>query len=254
MQIPIFSSAFKPLLAVRRTKQSDQNLGAILALVAGAINAGGFVAIGKYTSHMTGITSSVADDLAQGRLDLGAMGIAMVAAFVTGAATTAFLVNWARRSRHSNPFILPISLEACLLLLFGLIEGGLASALRQQILLTGLLLPYLMGLQNALITKVAMAEIRTTHVTGVVTDMGIEIGKLLYWNRDKIGGKKRIIADRQKLMSHATILGAFFIGGVLGALGFKVLGYYAVLPPACLLFLLVQPHWGNALFSKSSPH
>ena len=36
------------------------------------------------------------------------------------------------------------------------------------------------GLQNALITKLSRAEIRTTHITGIVTDIGIELGKLLY--------------------------------------------------------------------------
>ena len=36
-----------------------------------------------------------------------------------------------------------------------------------------------MGLQNAIMTKISKAEIRTTHMTGVVTDIGIELGRLL---------------------------------------------------------------------------
>jgi len=38
------------------------------------------------------------------------------------------------------------------------------------------LLCFIMGLQNAVITKISHAEIRTTHVTGLVTDVGIELG------------------------------------------------------------------------------
>ena len=61
-----------------RTLQTNARLGAVLAFVAGAINAGGFLAVGTYTSHMTGIISSVADHLV-----LGAPLMAL-AALVTG--------------------------------------------------------------------------------------------------------------------------------------------------------------------------
>ena len=49
--------------------------------------------------------------------------------------------------------------------------------------LTVLVLSYIMGLQNAVITKISNAEIRTTHITGLVTDLSIEIGKMFYFNR-----------------------------------------------------------------------
>ena len=52
-----------------------------------------------------------------------------------------------------------------------------------------LVLCYIMGLQNAVITKISNAEIRTTHITGLVTDLGIEIGKMLYLNR--LPGEKK---------------------------------------------------------------
>ena len=57
---------FRIAAAHRRTRRNDLMLGAILAFVAGAINAGGFLAIGHYTSHMTGIVSAIADNLALG--------------------------------------------------------------------------------------------------------------------------------------------------------------------------------------------
>ena len=46
-----------------------------------------------------------------------------------------------------------------------------------------LLLCFVMGLQNAIVTKASKAQIRTTHMTGVITDIGIEVGKLINWNK-----------------------------------------------------------------------
>ena len=54
------------LLAEQRTPQGNAHLGWMLAFVAGAINAGGFVAVQQYTSHMTGMVSAAADGLAMG--------------------------------------------------------------------------------------------------------------------------------------------------------------------------------------------
>ena len=62
------------------------------------------------------------------------------------------------------------------------------------------MLCFIMGLQNATVTKISGARIRTTHVTGMVTDVGIELGKLVYWNRDPIRSETlRVRADRPKL-------------------------------------------------------
>ena len=51
---------------VQRSPEANLRLGLVLTFVAGATNAGGFLAVGSYTSHMTGIVSSVADDLVLG--------------------------------------------------------------------------------------------------------------------------------------------------------------------------------------------
>ncbi len=61
---------------------------------------------------------------------------------------------------------------------------------------TVMLLCFIMGLQNAVITKLSHAEIRTTHVTGVVTDIGIELGKLSYCNRNSNAAIGKVVADR----------------------------------------------------------
>lgn len=59
--------------SVHRTPQADLKLGTVLAFVAGAANAGGFLAVGQYTSHMTGMLSSVADNVVLGQFTLAAL-------------------------------------------------------------------------------------------------------------------------------------------------------------------------------------
>ena len=54
----------------KRTASANRHLGFALAFVAGAINAGGFLAVQQYTSHMTGIVSSMADSLVLGAYDV----------------------------------------------------------------------------------------------------------------------------------------------------------------------------------------
>lgn len=223
--------------ALQRTPQADLKLGTALAFVAGAANAGGFLAVGQYTSHMTGMLSALADNLVLGQFALVGAGLASVLAFMLGAISTAWLVNWGLRRQLRSAYGLPLLLEAMLLLLFGLF--GAAMSLWHTLILpvTVLLLCYIMGLQNAVITKISQARIRTTHVTGLVTDLGIEIGKLLYVNRHPEMAPVR--ADRERLRVHAQLVLSFLAGGVTGAAGFKVLGYVSTLPLAVLLLLLV---------------
>jgi uncharacterized membrane protein YoaK (UPF0700 family) len=222
-----------------RTVRANRQLGAILAFVAGAVNAGGFLAVQRYTSHMTGIISAMADELVLGLPWAAAAGLVSLLAFMAGAMTTAILVNWARRRAMHSEYALSLMLEAVLLMAFGLIGANLH--LWTEFLLPGtvLLLCFIMGLQNAIVTKISHAEIRTTHMTGVVTDLGLELGRLVYWNRD--GGPRALSpvrANRDRLRVLATILGLFFAGGLLGALAFQRIGFAATVPLALLLMVL----------------
>ena len=223
--------------ALQRTPQADLKLGTVLAFVAGAANAGGFLAVGQYTSHMTGMLSALADNLVLGQFVLVGAGLVSVLAFVLGAMSTAWIVNWGMRRQLRSAYGLPLLLEAVLLLVFGLF--GAVMSLWHTVFLpvTVVLLCYIMGLQNAVITKISQARIRTTHVTGLVTDLGIELGKLLYVNRHP--DMQPVRADRERLRVHAQLVLSFLVGGIAGALGFKHLGYVSTVPLALALLLLV---------------
>jgi uncharacterized membrane protein YoaK (UPF0700 family) len=236
------------LTGQHRTASTNRLLGALLAFNAGAINAGGFLVVGMYTSHMTGFASMISDMLVLGSFTVAIGATGALLAFVAGAACTAVLVNWARQNHLRSEYALPLLLEAGLLLVFGLLGATLNRQTPFAVPLTVLVLAFTMGLQNALVSKISASQIRTTHMTGVITDMGIELGKLFYWNQGARPPELQVRANRIKLRLYAMLLGAFMAGGVVGAAGFKYLGFVWVLPMAGLLLLMsLPPLWSDCL-------
>jgi len=90
-----------------------------------------------------------------------------------------------------------------------------------------------MGLQNAIITKISEAEIRTTHVTGMLTDIGIELGKALYFNRKR--AQPPVRSDRSRLLLLSLLVVLFFSGGALGAFAYPRIGFLLLVPLAAAL-------------------
>lgn len=230
---------------VQRTPQTNTRLGVTLAFVAGAANAGGFLAVGQYTSHMTGVVSTIADSLVLGNVSIALAGAAMLCAFLLGAMSTAVLVNWGLQHQLHSAYGLPLLVEAVLLLLFGLFGSAINMAAHLFVPLTVVLLCFIMGLQNAVITKISRAEIRTTHITGLVTDMGIELGKMVYINTSP--HQPPVRSNPDKLRLQCKLIAAFSIGALLGATGFKHVGYITTVPLAlALLILVLRSLWTDA--------
>lgn len=230
-----FFEALRIWAGLERTAESNLRLGVILSFVAGATNAGGFLAVGLYTSHMTGLLSSVADHLIMGNFLLTIGAIAAIVSFLLGAMTTAWLINWGLRKGLHSAYCLPLLLESVMLLVFGVFGASIKAFSILLVPMTVMILCFIMGLQNAVITKISKSEIRTTHVTGLITDLGIELGKLFYINDRTMPIK--VLASRPKLRTLLLLIGGFALGGLIGALAFKYLGYTMTLPLAVLVLL-----------------
>ncbi len=217
----------------RRTPELNRHLALLLALVAGVLNSVGFVAVSVYTSHMTGLTATVADAIVLWRPTVVLTGVIALGSFVAGAMGCALIFNWGRRrglhSRYANVLLV----EGGLMLLFGLLAEELTWQHRQLVFIA--VLCFTMGLQNATITKISGATIRTTHVTGMVTDIGIELGKMAYRNRRTDADP--VVGDRAKLGMHASLVGLFFLGGVIGAAGYLWIGFVFLVPTALVLLV-----------------
>ena len=232
-----------PIPYLRRLTGKDRDrvfnlrLAFLLAFVAGATNAGGLFAVGQYTSHMSVIVSSIADNLAIHQVKLALAGLGSLTSFLMGAACTALLVNWGRRRNLHSQYAFPLMLEAMLLLCFGIMGNRLVRHEWFFVSGTVVLLCFIMGLQNAVISKLSRSEIPTTHVTGTLTDIGIELGRLVYWNHPRVEGP-RVLANRTRLRMLSTLALSFLAGGVAGAIGFRHVGYSCTVPLAALLVLL----------------
>lgn len=231
---------FRRITTRIRSAEADRQLAFFLSFVAGAANAGGFMAIQQYTSHMSGVISAMADNVVLGEFGLVVAGVGALGSFIAGAATSAILVNWGRRMRLHSEFAFPLLLEALLLMAFGLFGAFLQTRTWLFVPLTVVLLCFIMGLQNAIITKLSQSRIRTTHMTGIVTDIGIELGKLAYVNVSD--GADKVYADRDKLRLLANLCGLFFCGGVVGAYGFKQMSFsFSLVLSAMVLSIAVIP-------------
>jgi uncharacterized membrane protein YoaK (UPF0700 family) len=157
-------------------------LSGILAFVAGALNAGGFQALGFYTSHVTGNTSRAANELALGHLGIaGSVGI-LVLTFMSGAFMSGTLLSYGRRHRHRGRHAFALAMEALLICFFGLFGDAMA---RESFFApaTAVLLSFVMGMHNAISSTMADTEVRTTHMTGNTTDLGLELSQWFYANR-----------------------------------------------------------------------
>jgi uncharacterized membrane protein YoaK (UPF0700 family) len=164
------------LTGKKRTEVANRHLARFLAFIAGAANAGGLLAVGQYTSHMSGIVSAMADNIAIGGISLALTGLGAVCAFLAGAFLTTLMVRWARAHGLESEYAFPLILESVLLVVFGL--TGRVFVVGHVFLDTVMLLCFTMGLQNAIITKISDAVIRTTHLTGTVSDIGISLGRI----------------------------------------------------------------------------
>jgi uncharacterized membrane protein YoaK (UPF0700 family) len=218
-----------------RTDAANRHLARYLAFVAGAANAGAFLAVGQYTSHMSGLVSAMADHLALGELPLILSGLAAIFAFMAGSATTALLLGWTRAHDSASAYALPLLVEAALLVAFGWTAGIFEG---RRVLGSILLLCYAMGLQNAILTRVSDAVIRTTHLTGMITDLGIKLGRMVYaaFHHEPL----TTVVEMSKLQLLSSLIALFFIGGVIGAFSFRHLGFLFTLPLAAILLVLAS--------------
>jgi uncharacterized membrane protein YoaK (UPF0700 family) len=215
------------LTARQRSSRSNGQLAAVLAFVAGAADVSGYLALHQFTSHMSGIVASLATTLTEHGTHIFTVPAAVLSAFLAGAAVCAMLINWARRRNHESLYAVSVLLEAFLLAFLAFP----ASHTHFFVMLT--LLSFSMGLQNAIITKISEAEIRTTHVTGMLTDIGIELGKALYFNRKR--DKPPVRADSSRLALLSLLVALFFLGGALGAFAYPRIGFLLLVPLATVL-------------------
>lgn len=215
-----------------RTSNIDLVLAGLLTSIAGALNAVGFMIAGSFTANMTGNISAFADHLANGAILVAISFIGLVIAFICGAGLAAFFIQIGAKRRVPSIYALAIATEAVLLLLLG-IALILSTASPHESFLV-IFLSFIMGLQNAVTTLISQARVRTTHVSGMATDIGIELAALL-------GDTKSRHDIMPYLTLHSLTLASFAVGGICGALLFQLVGSWLFVITATLLLLIAVP-------------
>lgn len=194
--------------------------GGMLSAVAGMLNAVGFLGLSHHgLTHMSGTASALGISLVETNGDQAGYHAALLGSFIVGAMVSGVLVR-DQHLRLCRRHGVALLIEAALigwslyLLLQGRIGGTLPLAMAA-------------GLQNALATSYSGAIVRTTHVTGIFTDIGIVLGGWLRGQRP----------DGRKLTLLGTLGGAFILGSAAGALQFEWFGYQALWTPLVLTSL-----------------
>ena len=205
-----------------RTFNTDIRLACTLAAVAGALNTAAFETVGFFSANMTGNVSSLSDHLAKANLHVGLFFLLIVLLFIAGSSVSTLIINSGRRRQIRGIYAINILLEGLALLVLGVIESWFS--FRESGVLLVLSLSFLMGLQNAVVTRISNARVRTTHVSGTATDIGIELAMLFDVIRRKESPKDApLYLERLKL--HFFTVMAFLLGGVLGILLLNALSY-----------------------------
>ncbi len=229
-----------------------------LSWVAGYTNVIMMIAAGEVVSHQTGNSTHFAAAIAGFFLhDPAAIHNALyfgflVGSFLLGAIASAFMTEGARRAGKASKYILPMGAEAALLsiLLVVLAIHPHPNDRWTTLYLTTGLAALAMGLQNATITKISGAVVRTTHVTGVITDLGLEGVQLFLWWRDKLASAKahrygRVLKVSRRhpsalrVLLLGSILGSFITGAALGTIALVEFGPCALIAPVLFLLWIV---------------
>ena len=217
-----------------------------LSWIAGYTNALTVLTVGQVTSHMTGTVGLIGVEAVAGHWQQVGYLIGLLTMFLLGAFASGLLTELGRVRRYQSIYVLPIVLEAVLLGVFALLVDwqaiGQLTPTSAHVWLT-FLPAFAMGLQNATITRISGGVVRTTHVTGVVTDLGLDLARLV--SGGLVGGRALSPAQaaqaRWRTLLLASIPASFALGAGLGAIAFAWAEAWSMVPAcAFLVFLMAQ--------------
>ena len=205
----------------KRTASHNLQIASLLSFVAGIVNVAGFLAIQKLTTNVTGHFAFCVDEVFKLNFWQGFVYFLYIFFFFLGSFSSSFLVEYLAKRNANYTYIIPTAIEGIILAAVALF--GTQLILDSPDLLAFILL-FAMGLQNSLVTRISNATVRTTHLTGLFTDLGIELSQLFFY---------REIPAREKLFTsiklRLTIISFFFAGGIVGGIFYAAIGLHVLL-------------------------
>ena len=212
-----------------RTLTHNLKLASLLSFVAGIVNISGLFAVQRLTTNITGHFAFFAEEVAKKDFNQGVVYLLFVLAFLVGAFCSNLLVEVISKFNERLMNLIPVSIEVAILTFIAFLNPAVVNAKTNTI---ACLMLFSMGLQNALVTSLSNSVVRTTHLTGLVTDLGIELSQLFFYKKEE---QQKKLTSSIKL--RLTIICFFFLGGVTGGVGYLVF-HIKVLLLAVLMLII----------------
>ncbi len=210
-----------------RTLKHNLRIASLLSFVAGIVNVGGFLAVQQLTTNVTGHFAFFVDEIFKLNFLQGFVYFLYIFFFFLGSFVSNLIVEFISKKSDRLIYIIPIIIESIILIL--LAAFGQFLIIQNPNLLACALL-FAMGLQNSLVTTISNATVRTTHLTGLFTDLGIELSQLFFYKQKE--QKDKLYAS---IKLRLTIITFFFLGGILGGIFYSTLKLYVLAIAAALL-------------------
>jgi uncharacterized membrane protein YoaK (UPF0700 family) len=214
-------------LDTKRTHRHNVQLASLLCITAGFVNAAGFLGFAVLTTNVTGHAALFAEQIALQNWKTARVVALWMLLFLAGAFVSSLIVSWIGRNQRFS-YVIPLMIETVILLAVALFGYTYNDSLIDKELFAGGLL-FAMGLQNALVSIVSGSVVRTTHLTGTFTDLGIELAQII----QKPGEDHKALKTRIKL--RLVIVFFFMCGALGGAYLFHYFSFYAFYIPALIL-------------------
>jgi uncharacterized membrane protein YoaK (UPF0700 family) len=192
-----------------KSRSLKQNLGiaSLLSFVAGIVNVTGFLAVKQLTTNVTGHFAYMVEEAIQINFSQALFYFLYILFFLAGSFFSNLLIEFTNKFSDKNIFIIPVLTEVFLLSFIAFLDFHYIIDHPNIIACT---LLFAMGLQNSLVTTISNSIVRTTHLTGLFTDLGIELSQLFFFKSRQ---------QHQKLISsiklRLSIITAFFFGGII---------------------------------------
>ena len=200
-----------------RTFIHNLRLAILLSFVAGIVNITGVLSIHTLTTNITGHFAYFAEEVMMQNYAAAFTFLVLTIFFLFGAFTSNFLAELIGKKHPNLSHVIPISLEMVILLSIGFfgLQTELSSIEGKWIAFSML---FAMGIQNAMVTKISQATVRTTHLTGLFTDLGIELSQLFFFKKPEETKKLKT-----SIFLRLSIISFFFIGCVSGGFLYNLL-------------------------------
>jgi uncharacterized membrane protein YoaK (UPF0700 family) len=219
----------------RRGARQNLWLGGTTAMVAGLVNVCAVIAFFAFASNVTGYWAILAEETVKGYWHQVSVVLTWLLLFIFGAFVSNMLITSLRAHKPHLGQALPCALEISVLAFVGYYgHHHYMETLWETEILVGALL-FAMGVQNGMVSGVSNNVVKTTHLTGLSTDLGMELA---------LAAQPRYRRDAGlwfKLKLRFIILGGYVVGGLSGGVAYLRLGFQAFyLGIAILVFILVH--------------